>query len=59
MFSQNDLKGDIQMKLVAIVMGMIDKYPLTQVNRLTIKERKAFDEHLNYYNQQLSENDWE
>ena len=59
MFSQNDLRGDIQMKLIAIVMGMLDKYPLTQVNRLSSKERKAFDEHLNDYIHQLSENDWE
>jgi len=59
MFSQNDLKGDIQMKLTVIIMAMLEKYPLTPVNHLFSKERKQFDELLNDYINQLPENDWE
>lgn len=59
MFSQSDWANkEIREKLYVVTMSKLNKYPLTNYETLTFKEKRVANDILNDYIRKLPEHDW-
>ena len=59
MFSQFDWANkEVREKLYVITMSKLNKYPLTQYDTLSLKEKRIANDILNDYIRKLPEHDW-
>lgn len=59
MFSPEDFKNkEVGEKLHVITMSKLGKYPLTNVNTLSLKEKRIANEILNEYIRKLPDHNW-